>query len=181
MPIQLALFHLVELLLHAGGEGDIHEVREILLTSVSLTILPSSVGKSVVRFAHDVPAVARQDRGDRRRVGGRAADVFPSSARTSEALGVARRRWVRKLRPVAQQPALSPSFTSAIAPACASSCAGASSVPSYTAVKPRISAARRSNAEPRRSRRRFQSAGFIQRVRHLGGDKAQIHSLYRLN
>lgn len=82
MPIQLALFHFVQLLFHACGEGDIHDIREILLHHIGNH--DAQLGwEELLLFAHDI--AARQNGGNRRRIGGRAAEPFSSSARTSEA------------------------------------------------------------------------------------------------
>ncbi len=89
LPVALALGHLVEAVLHARGEGVVHQVRERLLEPLGDDVA-ELLGVEAPVLQPDVAAVL--DGGDDRGVGGGPADAPLLQLLDQARLGVARRR-----------------------------------------------------------------------------------------
>ena len=85
-PVHLAGLHLVQPLLHGGGEGGIHDVGEFVLHQAG-DHLPQGSGAEVPALLHHVLPV--QDGGDGGGVGGGAADALLLQGLDQRGLGVA--------------------------------------------------------------------------------------------
>ena len=89
LPVHAALFHLVQLFLHLGGEGGVHDVLELVLHQAGDHLAQGGRTEGTALLHHILPV---EDGGDGGGVGGGAANALLFQRPDEGGLGIAGRR-----------------------------------------------------------------------------------------